>query len=116
MIETVAEYNTFWLIIFSAITIIAVGGILDIVIIKLKNKDTDIFFKSSDNAKDVTIDTTDKLSKAHTEVVEAKWDNAHEKEMHDIEDKLRNIEKQMQEISDMLTDITNRVIALEKKK
>lgn len=95
-------------------TIIVLGIIVGLVI--TKTKDNGLFNNIFNKHTDEHIDTTDKLSKAHTEVVEAKWDNAHEKEMHDIEDKLRNIEKQMQEISAMLTDITNRVIALEKKK
>ena len=100
------------------ITIIILGIIIGLVIVKYKDSTLfqNIFTKSSDNAKDVTIDTTSKMKDMHDTVVKAEFTEAHEHEIHTIEDKLRNIEKQMQEISAMLTDITNRVIELEKRK
>jgi DNA-binding transcriptional regulator GbsR (MarR family) len=110
--EQTIQIHLFYPLLF--FTLVFLGTLITIVIVKCK--DSTLFNNIFNKHTDEHIDTTDKLSKAHTEVVEAKWDNAHEKEMHDIEDKLRSIEKQMQEISSMLTDITNRVIELEKRK
>ena len=63
------EYNTFYLIIFGFLSLVAI--VIGLVIVKRKDNNLfgNIFNKSSDNAKEITIDTTDKFSKAHTEVI-----------------------------------------------
>ena len=109
---TVWDLNLFYPFLF--LTIIVLIATIGLVI--TKTKDNGLFNNIFNKHTDEHIDTTDKLSKAHTEVVEAKFTPAHEHELHSIEEKLRSIETQMQEISAMLTDITNRVIELEKKK
>ena len=95
---TVWDLNLFYPFLF--LTIIVLIATIGLVI--TKTKDNGLFNNIFNKHTDEHIDTTDKLSKAHTEVVEAKFTPAHE--------------TQMQEISAMLTDITNRVIELEKKK
>ena len=114
--EQYTYINLFYPLLF--ITFVLVSIIIAVVIVKCKDSTLfqNIFTKSSDNAKDVTIDTTSKMKDMHDKVVKAEFTGAHEHEIHTIEDKLRNIEKQMQEISAMLTDITNRVIKLENRK
>ena len=71
------------------------------------NKDTFIFAKSSDNAKEITLDVNDKFSKAHTEVVKIKWDKVHEEEIHRMEEMIK-------EINDKVDMLIQRVIELEK--
>lgn len=72
-------------------------------------KDTFIFAKSSDNAKDVTIHVTNSMKDMHDKIIEIPYTSAHEHEMHSMEIKLL-------EISDMLTLLTERVVILEQQK
>ena len=95
-------------------TIIVLGIIVGLVI--TKTKDNGLFNNIFNKHTDEHIDTTDKLSKAHTEVVEAKWDNAHEKELDYIEKKIDKIEKDIIEINDKLDAFIQKVIELEKRK
>ena len=45
----------------------------------------DMFCKSSDNAKQITIDTTTKMKDMHNEVIKVDFTSAHEKELHKLE-------------------------------
>lgn len=109
MVETVSSYDSFYLLLFAFLIILAIiaGSV-----IKHKSsdkKDTAIFYKSNDNAKDVTIHVTDSMKDMHSEVVKAEFTEQHEHE-------LDYIEKTLQKISDDLTLLTTRVINLERER
>ena len=109
MIETVSSYNSFYFLLFAFLIILAIiaGSV-----IKHKSsdkKDTAIFYKSNDNAKDVTIHVTDNMKDMHSEVVKAEFTEQHEHELHHIETTLK-------EISDNLTLLTARVLKLEQER
>lgn len=115
MIETVASYNSFWLII-SIVIIIAIVTIG--IVIRGKSgdkKDTFIFAKSSDNAKEVTIDTTEKMK-------EIALPKQYETELHQLEtdvkdhtDRINRIEQIAQDLNDKFDLIIERMIKLENK-
>ena len=69
----------------------------------------DMFSKSSDNAKEVTIDTTSKMKDMHNEVVKVEFTPAHEKEIH-------HLEVMVKEIRDDINKLFDRVAYLEKQK
>ena len=108
MIENVQIHLFYPLLFLSIITLIVTVGV---VIAKKYNDNTftNVFYKSSDNAKDVTIKITDSMQQMHTEVVKTEFTEQHERELH-------HIEKTLQEISDNLTLLTERVIILEREK
>lgn len=97
MIETITDYNSFWLIIFTFLTIVAV--IIGIVL--LKGKDTFLFTNIFNKHTAEHIDTTDKFSKAHTEVIEH-LPPVYEKELHALEKNNKKIMDILEDISDKL--------------
>lgn len=102
----VNDYNSFWLIIFTFLTILVI--VIGIVIRgKISDrKDTVIFAKSSDNAKEVTISVTDKMADMHDGVVKAQFTESHEHELH-------RLQRSLEEISAKLSLLTARVAKLE---
>lgn len=108
MIETVSSYNSFWLIIFSSIVIVAIGGIIAFVVVKLKNKDTDIFFKSNDNAKEITIDTTTKMANMHTEVVDG-IPTQYQHELHSIEETVKKETTRLDKLVDDMEEVNQKL-------
>lgn len=106
MITQVTTIKLFYPMFFATIAIIAVCLIFTVKSILEKYKEIDsknFLYKTHTNEH---IDTTDKFSKAHTEIVTVKWDEAHEKEMHRMEIMIKEINNKV----DMLVD---RVIKLE---
>lgn len=106
MIETVNDYNSFWLIISIVIIVISVCGIVGVVIVKLKNKDTDIALKHDDNNKEIFfkhtdehIDTTSKMKSMHDNVVKVDFTNSHEQELDDIEQIIDNHTTQLEQLT-----------------
>lgn len=103
----VNDYNSFWLINFTFLTILVV--VIGIVIRgKISDKkDTFIFAKSSDNAKEVNIHVTNKMADMHDGVVKAQFTENHEHEIH-------RIQRKLEEISNDLSILTERVIEIER--
>ena len=112
--EQTIQIHLFYPLLF--FTLVFLGTLITIVIVKCKDSSLfqNIFTKSSDNAKDVTIDTTSKMKDMHDKVVE--FSPAHEKELDYIEKKIDKIEKDIIEINDKLDIFIQKVIELEKKK
>ena len=109
MLEQVNQIHLFYPLLFLVIiTLIITAGV---VIAKKYNDNTftNVFYKSNDNAKDVTIHVTDNMKDMHTEVVKAEFTEQHEHELHHIETTLK-------EISDNLTLLTARVLKLEQER
>ena len=106
------SFNTFWLIIFASIVIITVGSIIATVIIKLKNKDTDIFFKSNDNAKEITLDN----NKTHTQIVSG-LPIVYHQELHNLEKEVKNTNSRIIELTNEINEkmdlLVERVAKLE---
>lgn len=82
----------------------------------------DMFSLSSNNAKEITIDTTDKMKDMHTEVIKVLPD-AYEHELHKLNsdvrtntDKITRVEALAQELNDKFDLLLQRVIELEKNK
>ena len=109
MIDNV-EIHLFYPLLF--LTILVVLG--SITFCFFKAKDTNIFFKHTDEH----IDTTDKFSKAHTEIIHTLPTN-YEQELHDIEKTLKltdeKIIKLTEDINNKLNLIIERIQRLEKK-
>lgn len=101
---TVWDINLFYPLLFllMIITVVTIGIVL------IKNKDNNLFGNIFNRHVDEHIDTTEKFSQAHTEIVKAEFTVAHEKELH-------HIQEMVEEINDKLDDIIERVIELEKR-
>lgn len=113
--EEFIHFNLFYILlfVFLIITIIAVCS-------TIKNKNghstfRDIFFKSSDNAKEVTIDTTTKMGKMHDNVVHLQFGIEHEQELDSLEKNLKKLDEDVQELKETVTLLFNKVIELEKQ-
>ncbi len=109
MLEQVNQIHLFYPLLFLAIITLIITT--SVVIAKKYNDNTftNVFYKSNDNAKDVTIHVTDSMKDMHTEVVKAEFTEQHEHELHHIETTLK-------EISDNLTLLTARVLKLEQER
>lgn len=108
MIDNIQIHLFYPLLFLTIITLIATVGV---VIAKKYNDNTftNVFYKSNDNAKDVTIHVTDTMKDMHSDVVKAEFTEQHERELH-------NMEKTLIEISEKLTLLTTRVMRLEQEK
>ena len=109
--------NLFYPLLF--IVIITITVTIGLVIAK-KSSDktqTDVFYKSNDNAKDVTIHVTDRLSQAHTEVIALP--ERYEKELDSLEKSVKGCENKLIEITEDINNKLNllldRVTKLEEK-
>lgn len=100
--------NLFYPCIF--LTIIVLIITVGIVIVKCKDSTLvqNIFSKSNDNAKEVTINTTNKMEKMHEDVVKIDFSTSHEKELHTLELMVKELNRKV----DILVD---KVANLEKK-
>ena len=113
MTEVVTEYNIFWLIIFSFLTIIVITT--GIVIIKSKDNNLfgNIFYKHTDEH----INTTDKFSKAHSELIALP--KQYEEELHSLEKSIKETNDRLLEltidINNKIDLLVTRIIKLEKK-
>lgn len=74
----------------------------------------DMFCKSSDNAKDITLDTTNKMKDMHDNVVHVKFGVEHEKELDYLEKGYDKLIKDVEELNVKVDMILKRVIKLEK--
>lgn len=103
------HFHAFYLLLFTFLTILVI--VIGIVIRdKISDKkDTVIFAKSSDNAKEVTISVTDKMADMHDDVVKAQFTENHEHELH-------RLQRGLEEISAQLSILTARVLKLEQEK
>ena len=129
MIETVNDYNSFWLIVSIAIVVISICSIVGVVIVKLKNKDTDIALKHDENHKEIFfkhtdehIDTTSKMKSMHDNVVKVDFTSSHEHELDEIEQTIDNHTTQLEQLTlkveqvDVKVDeLLNQFIALRKE-
>lgn len=104
------EYNTFYLIIFGFLSLVAI--VIGLVIVKRKDNNLfgNIFNKSSDNAKEITIDTTDKFSKAHTEVITC-LPKHYEEELHYLEESVKDVQTRIIETTEDINNKLNIIIA-----
>ena len=108
------------LFIFLIVVVVTIG-----LVIKGKSsdkKDTTIFAKSSDNAKEITIDTTSKMAQMHDNVVKVDFTNSHEKELDEIEQtidthttQLEQLTAKVEEINIKLDEVLTQMIELKKK-
>ena len=109
--EVTSTYNSFWLIIFSFLTIIAV--IIGLII--TKSKDNNLFGNIFSKHTDEHIDTTDKFSKAHTEVIALP--KVYEDELHNLESDVKDIQERLiettEDINKKLDLLIERVAKLE---
>ena len=89
----VTTINLFYPLMFLAIIVIAV--IIGIVIIKIK--DSSLFNNIFNRHVDEHIDTTNKFSLSHTEIVSG-LPIVYHYEIHDLECKIKNIDKKIDEL------------------
>lgn len=76
----------------------------------------DIFCKSSDNAKDVTIYTTSKMKDMHDNVVHVQFGEEHEKEFDVIEKELKKLQNNINELNEKVDLLIKRLVILETRK
>ena len=105
--ETVIDLRLFYPMLF--VTIIIITFIVSNTIKQKNNnkKDTEIFIKSSDNAKDVTLKVTSDMHEMHDNVVQCL--------PKQYEDELHSLEKMVREIKEQINELTLRVIKIENK-
>ena len=88
--------------------------VITVGIVCIKHKDNNlfgnIFNKSSDNAKEITIDTTDKFSKAHTEVITC-LPKHYEEELHYLEESVKDVQTRIIETTEDINNKLNIIIA-----
>lgn len=118
--EEFIHFNLFYVFLFTflIIVVIAICGT-----IKFLNGNTthkgivenikDIFFKSSDNAKEVTIDTTSKMENMHTKVVDGIPEVYHQ-ELHSLEVSVKSLTDITIEINQKLDILMAQVIKTRK--
>ena len=102
--------------------LLMIAIVITIGIVLVKNKDNNlfgnIFNKSSDNAKDITLDINDKFSKAHTEVITS-LPQHYEDELHSLEKAVKNTENKLivlaEDVNRKLDMIIERIVILENK-
>lgn len=119
---TVWDINLFYPLLF----LLMIAIVITIGIVLVKGKDVKIFNKSSDNIKELALDnnkvhinTTDKFSKAHTEII-AGLPLEYHQELHSLEEKVKDVQSQLieltEDINNKLDLIIQRIITLENKK
>lgn len=59
----------------------------------------DMFCKSSDNAKEVTLDTTSKMATMHNNALPTNFTVGHERELHTFECRLKVLEAKSEELN-----------------
>ena len=113
MITQIANIHLFYPMLFITIVIIVITVCS---VIKSRNGNMtfrDMFCKSSDNAKDVTIDTTSKMAEMHKQVV---FTEAHEHELDTLEKGLKRLEDNVKELKTKVNELCECIISLENKK
>ena len=112
MIEDIVSIRFFYPMLFSTIIIIAI--IIGLII--AKGKDNNLFGNNFNKHSDEHIDTTDKFSKAHTEVI-TRLPEEYEKELHSLEDNVKTVQDQLiataEDINAKLDLLIERVAKLE---
>ena len=104
----ITTISLFYPLIFLTIIVVAVTIGLVIKGLKSDNIFNNIFSKSSDNAKDVTIKITDDFKGIHHDVIEHALPPVYERELH-------SLEKNNKRIIDMLETINNKLNMLIEK-
>ena len=99
----VTTINLFYPLMFLAIIVIAV--IIGIVIIK--TKDSSLFNNIFNRHVDEHIDTTNKFSLSHTEIVSGLPIIYHH-EIHSLERKIKDIDKKIDELAEKIIDLENK--------
>lgn len=104
----VATFHLFYPMLF--LTIVILGIIIALVIAKCKDGKLfqNIFYKSTDNAKEITLDTTSKMKSMHDNVVKVDFTASHEKELHLLEQNVKELNIKV----DLLME---KVITIERK-
>ena len=98
----ITTINLFYPLLF--FTIVIALGLITFCFFKVK--DTFIFAKSNDNAKDVTLDVNNKFSKAHTELV--CLPEKYEKELHSLEVTVKDLSKKVDLLFEIITELKSR--------
>ena len=113
--EDIINLRLFYPMLFSTIIIISI--IVGLVIVK--GKDNNLFGNIFSKHTDEHIDTTGKLSKAHTEVI-ATLPKVYEEELHDLETDVKDVKDVQTRLIETTEDINHkldllieRVVALE---
>lgn len=115
MIEQVTQIHLFYPLL-ALVLIVLIVAICSV--IKYRNGNLtfkDIFFKSSDNAKEITVDTTDKMAKMHDNVVKLDFNSSHENELHSLETGLKELQDNVKDLEKKVDLLIERVVNLEKK-
>ena len=115
MIETITSINIFWLVVFGTIVIISTFIIIGTVIIKLKSKDNSLFGNIFNNHVDEHIDTTDKFSKIHTEII-AGLPVEYQHELHSLEVDVQKNNDLINEIKKEINILADKIRLLENNK
>ena len=112
MIEHGANIHLFYPMLFITIVIIVITVCS---VIKSRNGNMtfrDMFCKSSDNAKEVTIDTTSKMADMHRQVV---FTEAHEHELDTLEKDIKKLQDTVNDLNDKVNELCERILTLENK-
>ena len=124
--QDIVSISFFYPMLFGALTIITVVLILSICgVMKSRNGNMtfkDMFTLSSNNAKEITIDTTDKMKNMHTEVIQ-KLPEPYEHELHRLNtdmkstsERVERLEHMTQELNEKVDIFLKKMIELERRK
>lgn len=114
MIETVLSLKLFYPMLFLTIIIIAVTITIVVGLVKTKGKDNNLFGNIFNKHIDEHIDTTDKFSKAHTEMVEVVEvvdgiPTQYQHELHSIEETVKKETTRLDKLVDDMEEVNQKL-------
>lgn len=114
MIETVLSLKLFYPMLFLTIIIIAVTITIVVGLVKTKGKDNNLFGNIFNKHVDEHIDTTDKFSKAHTEMVDVVEvvdgiPTQYQHELHSIEETVKKETTRLDKLVDDMEEVNQKL-------
>lgn len=107
------NFNLFYPMLFTVLIVLIIAVCS---VIKSRNGNMtfkDMFCKSSDNAKEITLDTTSKMADMHNNIVKLDFTNIHEKELDQLEKGLKKLKENVEDLNEKVNELLERIIKLE---
>ena len=110
----ILSFKCFYPILFLSITVITIAVAIIIGIVKVKSKDNNLFGNIFNKHVDEHIDTTDKFSKAHTEMVEVVEvvdgiPTQYQHELHSIEETVKKETTRLDKLVDDMEEVNQKL-------
>lgn len=113
MITQIATIHLFYPMLFTVLIVLIIAVCS---VIKSRNGNMtfkDMFCKSSDNAKEITLDTTSKMADMHNNIVKLDFTSVHEKELDQLEKGYKKLKENVEYLNEKVDELFERIIKLE---